>query len=54
MVRSGEGHILTRKTEAQDAAGLEIEFADGRLSLGGTAPRPKRKAKEKPEQGSLF
>ncbi|APZ55022.1 exodeoxyribonuclease VII large subunit [Salipiger abyssi] len=54
VVRSGEGHILTRKTEAQDAAGLEIEFADGRLALGGAAPRPKRKAKEAPEQGSLF
>ncbi|MGR3375083.1 exodeoxyribonuclease VII large subunit [Salipiger abyssi] len=54
VVRSGEGHILTRKAEAQDAAGLEIEFADGRLALGGAAPRPKRKAKKEPEQGSLF
>ena len=51
VVRS-EGTVITRKAEAQNAAALEIEFADGRLSLGGkAAPRAKPKP---PEQGSLF
>ncbi|MBU2962825.1 exodeoxyribonuclease VII large subunit [Citreicella sp. C3M06] len=53
VVRSGEGRILTAKAEAEAAAGLVIEFADGRLALGGAAPRPKRKG-EPPEQGNLF
>ncbi|MEO1977505.1 MAG: exodeoxyribonuclease VII large subunit [Paracoccaceae bacterium] len=56
VVRSGEGHVLTRKAEAEQAAGLEIEFADGRFPVGGSAPKPKarRKPGDKPEQGSLF
>ncbi|EIE50988.1 exodeoxyribonuclease VII large subunit [Salipiger aestuarii] len=53
VVRSGEGHILTGKAEAEAASGLEIEFADGRFALGGSTSRPKRKTKP-PEQGSLF
>ena len=48
----GAGEIVTTRAEAETAAALEIEFADGRLKLGGLAPR---KAKSKPpEQGSLF
>jgi len=42
VVRSGENEILTRKSAAEAAASLEIEFADGRLSLGapGAASAP--------------
>ncbi len=47
-----DGDVVTRKAEAQKATALEIEFADGRLSLGGkSASRTKPKP---PEQGSLF
>ena len=53
VVRSAEGTILTHKAEAQNAAGLEIEFSDGRFTLGGKA-RPKRKDTPAPEQGSLL
>ena len=49
----GDGNVVTTKQAAEAASGLEIEFQDGRLRLGGTAPRPKTKAKP-PEQGSLF
>ena len=49
----GDGAVVTRKAEAAAASGLEIEFADGRFRIGGTAPKPKGKAKP-PEQGSLF
>ncbi|WP_299149126.1 exodeoxyribonuclease VII large subunit [uncultured Tateyamaria sp.] len=51
VVRGG-GEIVTTKVAAEAASGLEIEFADGRLKLGGGAAR-KTKAKP-PEQGSLF
>ncbi|MFZ7093163.1 exodeoxyribonuclease VII large subunit [Primorskyibacter sp. 2E233] len=52
----GDGHVLTSKAAAKDATGLEIEFADGRLKIGGgSAAKPAAKAKSKPpEQGSLF
>jgi len=53
VVRSAEGTILTHKAEAQNASGLEIEFSDGRFTLGGKA-RPKRKDTPAPEQGSLL
>ncbi|ETA52232.2 exodeoxyribonuclease VII large subunit [Ponticoccus alexandrii] len=52
----GEGQVLTSKAQAEAATGLEIEFADGRLKLGGGPARraaPAAKAKP-PEQGSLF
>ncbi len=50
----GESGVLTTRAEAEAAAGLEIEFADGRLKLGGGAT-PRKPAKSKPpEQGSLF
>lgn len=49
----GDGHVVTSKAGAEKAATLELEFADGRLTLG---PRPARKAKSDgpPDQGSLF
>lgn len=52
VVRGG-GEIVTTKSAAEQASGLEIEFSDGRLRLGGTGGG--RKASAKPtEQGSLF
>lgn len=62
----GDGDVVTTQVAASKAKALEIEFADGRLTLDGsgsapvtTAPTPKpaRKAKPKkdaPDQGSLF
>jgi exodeoxyribonuclease VII large subunit len=48
----GEGGVVTSKTAAERAGTLEIEFADGRMTVGA---RPKaRKSGEGPEQGSLF
>ena len=52
VVRGG-GEIVTTKEAAQAASGLEIEFADGRLRLGGVSAARKTGAKP-PEQGSLF
>ena len=50
----GEGQVLTSRVAAEAASGLEIEFADGRLKIGG-GPAPKVRSKPKPpEQGSLF
>jgi exodeoxyribonuclease VII large subunit len=49
----GDGHVVTTKAGAAQAQVLEIEFQDGRLSLGGAAAR-KAKPGDKPEQGSLF
>ncbi|KUF11206.1 exodeoxyribonuclease VII large subunit [Pseudoponticoccus marisrubri] len=49
----GDGHLVSTKTAAEDATGLEIEFADGRLKLGGGKARKTSKP-AKPEQGSLF
>ncbi|MWD30097.1 exodeoxyribonuclease VII large subunit, partial [Aquicoccus sp. SCR17] len=50
-----EAGLVTRKAEAEAATGLEIEFADGRVKIGGGSAAPKRKAGTKPpEQGSLF
>jgi exodeoxyribonuclease VII large subunit len=51
----GDGAVVTSAAEAGRARALEIQFRDGRLSVGsgarggGAAPRP-----PKPEQGSLF
>ncbi|MGK7652447.1 exodeoxyribonuclease VII large subunit [Roseovarius sp. B08] len=65
----GDGALVTTKDAAQAASALEIEFADGRLAVGGgdapkgppqssaPDPKPKPAAKAKktpPEQGSLF
>jgi exodeoxyribonuclease VII large subunit len=48
----GDGHVITSKAVAEKALTLEIEFADGRVTLG---PRASRKLKPGgSEQGSLF
>lgn len=58
-----ENRVITQKSEAEAAAALEIQFADGRLRLGNDASapstaKPKRKPAapppSDPEQGSLF
>ena len=49
----GDGKIVTETKAARAASRLEIQFADGRLAVGGKAPAGKAK-KEPPEQGSLF
>lgn len=48
----GDGAVVTTKAGAEKATALEIEFADGRLALGGKARA--KKADGGPEQGSLF
>ncbi len=54
VVRDGEGGVLTRKAQAEGAGALEIQFADGRLKIGGAKPGGRKSKPEKPEQGSLF
>ena len=49
----GQGQIVTTKAAAAKATALEIEFADGRLKLGG-GPAPRKTKSDKPDQGSLF
>jgi exodeoxyribonuclease VII large subunit len=54
VVRS-EGDVVTRKTQVDDPSELEIEFADGRLKIGGTGRKARKKApQEPPEQGTLL
>ncbi len=60
VVRTGKD-VVTTRTQAAEAQALEIEFTDGRLSLGPTAPIPSDapKVKKPPsepssDQGSLF
>jgi exodeoxyribonuclease VII large subunit len=47
----GDGHVVTTKVGAEAATALEIEFHDGRLTLG---PRPKKPKPGAVSQGSLF
>ncbi len=49
----GDGGVVTTEKAAQDATSLEIEFADGRMQIGGQAA-PRKTQKKPPEQGSLF
>ncbi|MEH6393075.1 MAG: exodeoxyribonuclease VII large subunit, partial [Sulfitobacter sp.] len=49
----GDGDVVTTKKAAQDAASLEIEFADGRMQVGGK-PTPRKASGNPPEQGTLF
>jgi exodeoxyribonuclease VII large subunit len=51
----GNGNVVTTKKAAGKAQALEIQFADGRLTVGGKAATA-RKANPKPptDQGSLF
>ena len=48
----GDGAVVVSTKALKQAARIEIEFADGRVALGGAKPRPKRKPDG--EQGSLF
>jgi exodeoxyribonuclease VII large subunit len=47
----GDGHVVTTKAGAEAATALEIEFHEGRLTLG---PRPKKPKPGAASQGSLF
>ncbi|TNC74616.1 exodeoxyribonuclease VII large subunit [Rubellimicrobium roseum] len=51
-----EGQVVTSAEAAAKAAALEIEFADGRMTVGGkpAAPPKKRPPEPPPEQGSLL
>ncbi len=49
----GDGHLVTTKAGAEAASALEIEFADGRVTVGPRGAAPKKKAPP-PQQGSLF
>ena len=49
----GDGHVVTTKAGAERSAGLEIEFADGKLALGARAAK-KVKAEGGGAQASLF
>jgi exodeoxyribonuclease VII large subunit len=51
-----EDHVVTSRKTAQAAATLQIEFADGRITVAPTkpAPPPTRKKPPPPGQGSLF
>ena len=47
------GQVVTTRAGAEQAAALEIEFADGRLKLGGKPAR--KKPKDDPDaQGTLL
>ncbi|MCJ7874638.1 exodeoxyribonuclease VII large subunit [Phaeobacter sp. J2-8] len=50
----GEAGVVTTKSAAQNATGLEIEFADGRLKIGAQPKTKVKPAKAPPEQGSLL
>lgn len=52
VVRS-EGALVTDSKTAKSATALEIQFADGRVTMGGKAA-PRKSARKPPEQGSLF
>jgi exodeoxyribonuclease VII large subunit len=49
----GEGQVVTTKAGAERSASLEIEFADGKLSLD-ARPAKKARGEDGPDQGSLF
>jgi exodeoxyribonuclease VII large subunit len=53
IVRDTEGQVMTTRVAAEAAQALEIEFRDGRLSLGSKAER-KATGKPPPAQGTLF
>ncbi|MEO0752712.1 MAG: exodeoxyribonuclease VII large subunit, partial [Pseudomonadota bacterium] len=56
-VMRGDGEVVTTRAAAKKAAQLEVQFADGRLEIGGAASKTKAAAKTvkpAPDQGSLF
>ncbi|MEW9919011.1 exodeoxyribonuclease VII large subunit [Marimonas sp. MJW-29] len=51
----GDGAVVTNTKDAKKAATLEIEFADGRMTVGGAARPARKKGPDvPPEQGSLL
>lgn len=52
-VMRGDGAVITTRASAEKASALEVEFADGRLTLG-ARPNRKGKADAATDQGSLF
>jgi exodeoxyribonuclease VII large subunit len=56
----GDGHVATNAAQAEAAARLEIEFADGKLAVAPldrpARPAPKRRTPPDtpPDQGTLF
>lgn len=52
VVRS-DGVVVTESKTAKAATALEIQFADGRVTVGGK-PQSRKSPKKPPEQGSLF
>jgi exodeoxyribonuclease VII large subunit len=51
----GDGAVITGKAAAKKATTLEIEFADGRVEVGGKAPAKKKTSPPPaPEQGTLL
>ena len=52
VVRS-EGDVITTKAAAQNAAQLDIQFADGTITLG-AAPKRRKPRDTPPEQGELL
>ncbi|GGH22072.1 Exodeoxyribonuclease VII large subunit [Cribrihabitans marinus] len=51
----GDGGVVTERAAAERIAALEIEFADGRLTVAtGGRQTGKKSGGDKPEQGSLF
>jgi exodeoxyribonuclease VII large subunit len=52
VLRDGET-VVTTVAAAREAKALEVEFADGKLHLGGGAKKPARRTAP-PKQGSLF
>ena len=49
----GDGAVVTDTAGAKAATSLEIQFADGRVTVGGKQT-PRKGAAKPPEQGSLF
>ena len=56
VVVRAEGEPVTTKAAAEPHAALELQFADGRLTVAQGAARPRRKSDQEPppDQGSLF
>ncbi|MEL7253748.1 MAG: exodeoxyribonuclease VII large subunit [Pseudomonadota bacterium] len=51
----GDGDVVTTRAAAKKATALEVQFADGRLEIGGMKGKaPTKAAKKSPDQGSLF
>ena len=50
----GDDQVVTSTKAAKQAQVLEIQFADGRMVVGGAAGKTRKAAGKPPEQGSLF